>query len=168
MGSDIKMPSATPSKSETSASAFEKLDSAHRGFVTKEDTAKLDGFDKSFERADANHDGKVSRDEFARVSQLFDSLDKNHDGTLTAEELGGFYLVAGQAPAQATGGVDVDNLFAKYDKNKDGKISGDELDNEKLFKALDLNHDGVITREEADRALRDLAARAKQKKESGK
>src|SRR5215831_15725893 len=92
--------------------------------------------------SDTNHDGKVSRDEFAKIVQLFDAVDKNHDGSLTAEELGGFYQVAAQAPAQATGGVDVDAFFAKYDKNKDGKITPDELDNEKLFKALDLNHDG--------------------------
>ena len=117
---------------------------------------------------DANHDGKVSREEFARVAQLFDAVDKNHDGALNAEELGGFYAAAGQAPTQATGGVDVDSLFTKYDKNKDGKIGPDELDNERLFKALDLNHDGVITRDEADQALRDMAARSKQKKESGK
>jgi len=159
---------------------FDRLDQNHDGFIDKDEWAQMrqgggrGGFgggrtgESLLKYLDTNHDGKVSRDEFSKIVQLFDAVDKNHDGALTAEELGGFYQVAAQAPAQATGGVDVDSIFAKYDKNKDGKITPDELDNEKLFKALDLNHDGVITREEADQALRDLAARAKQKKESGK
>jgi Ca2+-binding EF-hand superfamily protein len=159
---------------------FDRMDANHDGFIDKQEweawRSRAAGggagpgriTDSVLKYLDTNHDGKVSRDEFAKITQIFDALDKNHDGALTAEELGGFYQAVGQAPTQATGGVDVDSFFAKYDKNKDGKITPDELDNEKLFKVLDLNHDGVITREEADQALRDLAARAKQKKDSGK
>ena len=60
----MQMSAVTPNKSETAASAFEKLDAAHAGYVTKEQAAKLDGFDKSFTQADKNKDGKLDRDEF--------------------------------------------------------------------------------------------------------
>ena len=59
-----QMPSVTPSKSETAASAFEKLDKSHLGYVTRADAAKLNGFDKAFEQADKDKDGKLSRAEF--------------------------------------------------------------------------------------------------------
>jgi len=58
------MPSAAPNKSETAPSAFQKLDTPHAGYVTKEQAAKLDGFDKAFTQADKNKDGKLSLDEF--------------------------------------------------------------------------------------------------------
>ena len=58
------MPATAPSKSETAPSAFQKLDASHTGFVTKEQAAKLDGFDKAFTQADKNKDGKLSQDEF--------------------------------------------------------------------------------------------------------
>jgi hypothetical protein len=60
----MKMPSATPSKSETAASAFAKLDASHRGYITKQDTAKLEGFDKAFKQGDKNKDGKLTLSEF--------------------------------------------------------------------------------------------------------
>ena len=59
-----QMPAVTPNKSETAASAFEKLDAAHAGYVTKEQAAKLDGFDKTFVQADKNKAGKLDQDEF--------------------------------------------------------------------------------------------------------
>lgn len=59
-----QMAATTPSKSETAPSAFEKLDASHSGFVTREQTAQLDGFDKAFTQADKNKDGKLSQDEF--------------------------------------------------------------------------------------------------------
>ena len=63
-GGAMSMPSATPSKSETAASAFEKIDATHKGFVTKAEVAKLSGFDAAFDKGDANHDGKLSQAEF--------------------------------------------------------------------------------------------------------
>jgi Ca2+-binding EF-hand superfamily protein len=62
--SPTQLAATTPSKSETAPSAFEKLDASHSGFVTKEQAAKLDGFDKAFTQADKNKDGKLSQDEF--------------------------------------------------------------------------------------------------------
>jgi hypothetical protein len=54
--------SMAPSKSDTADSAFQKLDAAKAGYVTKEQAAKLNGFD--FTQADKNKDGKLDRDEF--------------------------------------------------------------------------------------------------------
>jgi Ca2+-binding EF-hand superfamily protein len=164
------------------AQLFDRIDENHDGFIDQDEYNKWQQrprggapggggarFGESFMKfLDANHDGKISRDEFARIVQLFDLLDKDHDGFLTQEEIGRFFQAVNEAPAQATGGVEVDKLFEKYDKNKDGKLTPDEVNNDRLFKALDLNHDGVITREEADQALRELNAKSQQKKSGDK
>jgi Ca2+-binding EF-hand superfamily protein len=115
---------------------------------------------------DANADGKVSRDEFTKIESLFDSLDKDHNGELNQEELNGFFRAVNDAQAQATGGVEVNTLFEKYDKNKDSKITAEEFGNEKAFKSLDLNKDGEVTRAEADTALRQAKKASDAKKAS--
>jgi Ca2+-binding EF-hand superfamily protein len=115
---------------------------------------------------DANADGKVSRDEFAKVVSLFDLLDKDHNGDLSQDELNGFFRAVNEAQTQATGGVEVNNLFEKYDKNKDGKITAEEIGNERIFKSLDLNKDGEVTRAEADTALKQIKKASDAKKAS--
>ena len=123
-------------------------------------------FGESFVKAlDANGDGKISREEFARIVALFDMLDKDKNGELSQEEMGQFFSAVNQlateAQNKATGGVSVDQLFNNLDKNKDGKITPDELTDEKKFKALDLNKDGVLTKEEVTEALKKAAERRK-------
>jgi Ca2+-binding EF-hand superfamily protein len=162
---------------------FDRLDTNHDGFIDEEEwnamRARFGGPGGGGPRAgesltkllDTNKDGKVSRDEFAKVLTIFDLLDANKDGELTQEEMNGFFRAVNdaqsQAQNQATGGVDVNNLFTNSDKNKDGKLTADELTNERLFKRLDLNKDGTVTRDEAEQALKQLAEeRAKQKKQS--
>jgi Ca2+-binding EF-hand superfamily protein len=113
---------------------------------------------------DANSDGQVSREEFAKIVTLFDALDKDHNSQLSQEELNGFFRVINEAQTQATGGVEVNNLFEKYDKNKDNKITAEEFGNERLFKSLDLNKDGEVTRAEADTALKQLKKASDAKK----
>jgi Ca2+-binding EF-hand superfamily protein len=116
---------------------------------------------------DANQDTKVTREEFARLEQLFDTLDKDHNGELSPEEINRLFEAVREVQNQATGGVEVQGLFATYDKNKDGKITADEMaTHEREFKALDLNKDGSITREEADKAVKAIAERANKKKET--
>ena len=56
-----------PSRSELVDSAFKKLDSAHKGYVTRDDTKELEGFDAVFQQNDGNHDGKLMPDEFKRA-----------------------------------------------------------------------------------------------------
>lgn len=113
---------------------------------------------------DGNADGKVSRDEFTKMTSLFDALDKDHNGELSTEELNGFFRTMNEVQAQATGGVELQQLFEKYDKNKDGKITAEEMANDKTFKALDLNKDGEVNRSEADTALRQLKKASDAKK----
>ena len=64
-----QMSTMGPSKSDTAVSAFQKLDAAKAGYVTKEQAVKLDGFD--FTQADKNKDGKLDRDEFNAAWVLY-------------------------------------------------------------------------------------------------
>ena len=164
-----EMPSQFP------AQAFDRVDTNHDGFIDEEEWNAMrsrfsggGGGPRTGESLtkflDADHDGRVSRDEFAKILSLFDTLDKDHNGELSQDELNGFFRAVNEAQAQATGGVEVNNLFEKFDKNKDAKITAEEMGNEKTFKALDLNKDGFITREEADTALKQLKKASEAKK----
>jgi len=113
---------------------------------------------------DGNTDSKVSREEFSKIVSLFDILDKDHNGELTTEEMNGFFRAVNEAQNEATGGVEVNNLFEKYDKNKDGKITAEEFGNERLFKSMDLSKDGEVTRVEADTALKQIKKASDAKK----
>jgi Ca2+-binding EF-hand superfamily protein len=165
--------------------AFDRLDTNHDGFIDEEEwkamTSQFTGGGRGgggtmvggprtgesmTKFLDANADGRVSREEFAKVVSLFDILDKDHNGELSTEELNGFFRAVNEAQAQATGGVELNNLFEKYDKNKDGKITADEIGNERIFKSLDLNKDGEVTRAEADTALKQIKKASDAKKAS--
>ena len=63
-GGAIEMPPMIPSKSELASSAFEKLDAAHLGYLTKPEAEKLPGFGGAFDRADKNKDGRLDKSEF--------------------------------------------------------------------------------------------------------
>lgn len=63
--------SIAPSKTELSASAFDKLDINKRGYVTRADVGQLPGFDTAFRQADANNDGRLTQDEFERAWALY-------------------------------------------------------------------------------------------------
>ncbi|MEK6286580.1 MAG: EF-hand domain-containing protein [Acidobacteriota bacterium] len=155
---------------------FDRLDANRDGFLDEEEwNAMRSGGGRMMvggprtgesliKLMDANADGKVSREEFAKIVSLFETLDKDQNGDLSQEEMNGFFRAVNEAQAQATGGVEVSNLFEKNDKNKDGKITTDEMGNERTFKALDLNKDGSVTREEADTALRQLKKASEAKK----
>jgi hypothetical protein len=54
-----------PSRTDSSLSAFDKLDSQHRGFVTRDDVSGLPGT-LNFDTADRDHDGRLTPDEFQR------------------------------------------------------------------------------------------------------
>jgi len=55
-----------PSMTEGSLSAFDKLDSQHRGYVMRSDTDRLSGY-IDFDAADLNRDGRLNIDEFQRA-----------------------------------------------------------------------------------------------------
>jgi Ca2+-binding EF-hand superfamily protein len=162
---------------------FDRVDGNHDGYIDEEEwkamTAQFGGGGRGggdrmiggprtgeslSKLLDGNADSKVSREEFAKIVSLFDTLDKDHNDELTAEELNGFFRAVNEVQTQATGGVEVNNLFEKYDKNKDGKITAEEFGNERLFKSLDLNKDGEVTRAEADTATKQLKKASEAKK----
>jgi hypothetical protein len=62
---------AAPSKAESPDTAFRKLDASGKGYVTKDDTKALSGFEKAFQDNDANHDGKLTADEFKKAWSEF-------------------------------------------------------------------------------------------------
>ena len=70
-GSTSSVKGIAPSKSEMSDSAFKKLDASNKGYVTKDDTKTLSGFDSSFQAADVDHDGKLTADEFKKAWTSF-------------------------------------------------------------------------------------------------
>jgi Ca2+-binding EF-hand superfamily protein len=159
---------------------FDRIDTNHDGSIDEEEWKAMQaGFAGRGDRMmvtgprigetmtkllDGNSDGQVSREEFAKILTLFDALDKDHNGQLSQEELNGFFRAVNEVQTQATGGVEVNNLFEKYDKNKDNKITAEELSNERIFKSLDLNKDGEITRAEADVALKQIKKASDAKK----
>jgi Ca2+-binding EF-hand superfamily protein len=162
---------------------FDRIDTNHDGSIDEEEwktmQAQFTGgrgdrmmvagprFGESLTKLlDANSDGQVSREEFAKIVSLFDALDKDHNSQLSQEELNGFFRAVNEVQTQATGGVEVNTLFDKYDKNKDNKITAEEFGNERLFKSLDLNKDGEVTRAEADTALKQLKKASDAKKAS--
>ena len=55
----------TPTRTENSLSAFDKLDPSHRGYVTQAEVNQLPG-NINFSEADRNHDGRLDQDEFQR------------------------------------------------------------------------------------------------------
>lgn len=55
-----------PTKSDNAQSAFKMIDSANRGYVTKEEMDRLSGF-SGFDAADANRDGRLTNEEFAKA-----------------------------------------------------------------------------------------------------
>lgn len=67
--SDVKP--IPPSRSELPDAAFKKLDITGKGYLTRDDTHELDGFDAVFERNDRNHDGRLDPDEFKRAWAMY-------------------------------------------------------------------------------------------------
>jgi hypothetical protein len=59
-------PNSIPSATESSLTAFDKLDAQHRGYITRSDTDRLSGR-MNFDSADRNHDGRLDIDEFQRA-----------------------------------------------------------------------------------------------------
>ena len=59
-----ELPNVVPSKVENADSAFAKLDVGKKGYLTREDTKVLSGFDKPFKANDKENDGKLGPSEF--------------------------------------------------------------------------------------------------------
>jgi hyperosmotically inducible periplasmic protein len=51
---------------------FLKLDTNRDGFLSRQETSVLPGFESAFNEADANHDGRLSPDEYIKAASLYD------------------------------------------------------------------------------------------------
>ena len=60
-----------PSRTDSSLSAFDKLDSENRGYVTRSDVNQLPGH-INFDSADRDRDGRLTIDEFQRFWQDYE------------------------------------------------------------------------------------------------
>lgn len=144
-----------------------------------------------FARLDANGDGKVELDEVPepgreRFEKLIARADKDGDGALSREEFTAVVRRAGGEPGKPGGpkkpdqakrpqaGRDPSELFKRMDRNADGKVTADEVPEERrerfkrLIEHADKDGDGAVSREEftAAFARRSPPAGAKPKKPS--
>jgi len=62
-----------PTSTDSSLSAFDKLDWEHRGYVTRGDVNQLPGQVTGFDQADRDRDGRLNMDEFQRFWQGYES-----------------------------------------------------------------------------------------------
>jgi len=125
-----------------------------------------------FERLDANKDGKLSRDELPeQLRANFDRLDANTDGSLNPEELAQAGRQFGKRPPGApgtpppqagrpAGGAPADRaqleaLFDRTDSNSDGKLTKDEIPEERqgMRGVLERSGGDSLTKEQFVRAL---------------
>jgi hyperosmotically inducible protein len=53
---------------------FTKLDTDRDGYVSREETRKIRGFDKAFNEADDNRDGKLDAAEFAKAQAIHERI----------------------------------------------------------------------------------------------
>ena len=61
-----------PTRTDSSLSAFDKLDWEHRGYVTRSDVDQLPGQISGFDQSDRNRDGRLNIDEFQRFWQGYE------------------------------------------------------------------------------------------------
>src|SRR3972149_6430977 len=54
--------------------AFQKLDTSHDGYISRDEAAKLRNFGKAFNEADDNRDGKLDEDEFVKAQSVYDPV----------------------------------------------------------------------------------------------
>jgi len=118
-----------------------------------------------FQKADANKDGKITLDEVPEArregfKKLLEKADKDGDKALSGEEAKAAAKVIGQKirahMAEKVGEVGK-KIFVKLDADKDGKITVDEVPEErregfkKLLEKADKDGDKALSGEEAKR-----------------
>ncbi|MBI3951903.1 MAG: EF-hand domain-containing protein [Acidobacteria bacterium] len=150
---------------------FDRLDANHDGFITQEEMERMrrerEGRpmlgETLLQALDTDKDGKVSRQEFAAIVNFFAQLDRDGDSSLTADELTGLAFVR-----PASGELDVDALFQRFDTDRDGKLSEAELTaapqfkNPRYFTLLDQDKDGFVTKDELKTFMRQQQSKRSQ------
>lgn len=131
-----------------------------------------------FSRLDANKDGKLSKDELPeRMRDNFARMDTNGDGSVSAEEFAQIGRQVGKAPpgAPQPGGAppqgrpnpggpmnrgDLEALFDRTDANSDGKLTKDEIPEERqgMRNILERAGGGSIDKEQFVRGMMAMMA----------
>jgi collagen type III alpha len=129
-----------------------------------------------FQKLDANQDGQLARDEVPEAQRsLYDRLlanDKNADGTLSADEFAAGLKAEPPAPPPGGGRPGgpggpggpppggPDGIFRFLDKNNDGKVTADEVPEERrerftaeMLPRADKDKDGALTLDEFRAAM---------------
>jgi len=118
--------------------------------------------ERLFRRLDANRDGKITPDEVPeprreRFKQLLARADRDGDGALDQREfIRGTRMAPGGLTGDNQGGAQPDpaRLFRRMDRNSDGKLTADEVPEERrafverLIRRADKDGDGALTLEE--------------------
>jgi len=117
---------------------------------------------EAFKRLDKDGDGKLSKEEAPdRIKQFFDRIDGNADGQIEQGEFREAMARLGGAgrPGGEAGPRDAEAMFARQDANKDGKLTADEVPEERreffqrMLARLDDDGDKAITKEQFVRAM---------------
>lgn len=64
----------TGGNSDAANPTFQKLDTNRDGYVSRDEAAKLRGFDQVFNDADGNRDGRLDKDEFLKAQAAYDGM----------------------------------------------------------------------------------------------
>lgn len=133
-----------------------------------------------FDRFDRNKDGKLDKDEAPeRMRENFDRVDRNSNGSIDVDELRQAFAALARGagpPGNATPGNPAgapnpemaarlaERMFGEADRNGDGKLTRDEIPEERremfsrLIDRFDNDGDGALSKEQFQRGLQAMQA----------
>ena len=138
----------TPEEFSTIRDQFLLIDEDGDCKLSREELLKIveegkeDALDFMMKLLDADQNGTVEFNEFLEImaflnfnkglntrtaGQFFRALDKDGDGYLTADELGEFYKMVGEANEGGPSKEEIEKLIQTLDKDGDGKVDLQEF-----------------------------------------
>ena len=102
--------------------AFEKLDTDHDGFISRDEAAKRRGFAQALSEADDNRDGKLDQDEFVKAQSVYDRM---RAGTFVSDR-----VITAKVKAALVKDKGVSALAVKVDTNNGTVLLSGFVNNE--------------------------------------